>query len=111
MARRLPERYRVDEIVVRQHERALTVTAGRLGGAEIRPTRVFLWLGTRAPSGERIISMDAQPRLLRSVRRRHLDLGACHVSFLGNPALTLGLFAVKAVKKATAARAGEAPAA
>jgi len=109
MAQGLPERYRVDEIAVRHHERALAVTAGRLGGAEIRPTRIFLWLGTRAAGRERMISMDSQPRLLRSCRRRHLDLGACHVSFLGNPVLTLGLFAVKAVRKAAGGRNGGGP--
>src|SRR5680860_1567074 len=111
MARGLPERYRVDEIAVRDQERALAVTAGRLGGAEIRPTRIFLWLGNRALGHERMISMDSQPRLLRSCRRRHLDLGACHVSFLGNPVLTVGLFAVKAARRATGGRSGATPAA
>ncbi|MHB9150977.1 MAG: hypothetical protein ACYC33_13035 [Thermoleophilia bacterium] len=104
----LPERYSVDEIAVRDQERALAVTAGRLGGAEIRPTRVFLWLGTRTAGRERMISMGSQPRLLRSCRRRHLDLGPCQVSFLGNPVLTLGLFAVKAVRN-TVGRTGKTP--
>ncbi|HZK49747.1 MAG TPA: hypothetical protein VFD74_09145 [Thermoleophilia bacterium] len=111
MGQGLPERYRVDEIAVRHQERALAVTAGRIGGAEIRPTRVFLWVGTRTAGRERMISMDSQPHLLRSGRRRHLDLGACHVSFLGNPLLTLGLFAVKAVRRAAGGRSGATPAA
>lgn len=102
MPRELTRRYRVDEVAVRDQERALALTAGRLGGAELRPTRVFVWLGDRVGGREWVLPMGSEPRLLRaSRRRRHLDLGACHLSFLGNPAVTVALLAYHATRKAT----------
>lgn len=101
MVREITQRYRVDEVAVRDQERALALTAGRLGGVELRPTRVFVWLGDRVGRREWVLPMGAEPRLLRvSHRRRHLDLGACHLSFLGNPAVTVGLLAYHAARKA-----------
>ncbi len=108
MASELTRRYRVDEAAVRDQERALALTAGRLGGAELRPTRVFVWLGDRVSGREWVLPMGPEPRLLRaSRRRRHLDLGACHLSFLGNPAVTVGLLAYHVARKA--GRRGETP--
>ncbi|MHB1345136.1 MAG: hypothetical protein ACYCX3_12375 [Thermoleophilia bacterium] len=102
MANELTRRYRVDEAAVRDQERALALTAGRLGGAELRPTRVFVWLGDRVGGREWVLPMGPEPRLLRaSRRRRHLDLGACHLSFLGNPAVTVGLLVYHVARKAT----------
>ncbi|MBU2601865.1 MAG: hypothetical protein KKA32_06815 [Actinobacteria bacterium] len=91
----------VDETPSRNQERALAVTAGPLGGVELRPSRAFLWLGDRAAAREWVLPIDAHPRLLRGARRRrHVDIGPCSVSYLGNPALTLGLFAFRAARKA-----------
>lgn len=99
--RDLTRRFRADEVAVRDRERALALTAGRWGGAELRPTRVFVWLGDRDGGREWVLPMGAEPRLLRlSHRRRHLDLGVCHLSYLGNPAVTVGLLAFHAVRKA-----------
>ncbi|MCL5942264.1 MAG: hypothetical protein M1325_01860 [Actinobacteria bacterium] len=98
---RLHTAYAVEETATRHQERALILSAGRWGGAEIRPTRVFLWLGPHDPDRERVLPLGLEPRLLRVPRRRrHLEVGSCRVSFLGNPAVTLTLFAYNALKKA-----------
>jgi hypothetical protein len=111
MSRGLPERYRVDEVATRHQERALCFIVDRICGAEIRPTRVFFWLGSRRPGQEMMMSLDSPPRLLRSARRRHIDLGGLHLSFLGNPMVTLGLFGARAARRAWSGRGGQAPAA
>jgi hypothetical protein len=111
LAWRHPERYRIDELATRHQERAFALIVDRVGGIEIRPTRVFLWIGGRVPGNELLISLDLPPRLLRSARRRHLDLGPFHLSFLGNPLVTLGLFAARAVRRLIRQRRGQAPAA
>src|SRR5450759_3589012 len=83
--------YRVEEVVTRGQERGLSVTVGRWGGAELRPTRVFVWLGSRDLGHERVLPTGREPRLLRGARRRrHLRLGTCQIAFLGTPAVTLG---------------------
>jgi hypothetical protein len=87
------------------------VVVDYIGGLEIRPTRVFFWIGERAPGHELMMSLDLPPKLLRSARRRHLDLGPFHLSFLGNPLVTLGIFGVRSVRRALDRRRGQAPAA
>jgi hypothetical protein len=93
--------YRVDEVPTQGRERGLSVTAGRWVGVEVRPTRVFVWLGSRSQGHERVLPVGLEPRLLRSARRRrHLNIGTCHIAFLGNPALTLGLLGLNVARRA-----------
>lgn len=95
--------YHVEEVVTRGQEQGLSVTVGRWGGAELRPTRVFVWLGNRGLGYERVLPTGLEPRLLRGARRRrHLRLGACHIAFLGNPAVTLGLLGLNVARRAAA---------
>jgi hypothetical protein len=71
-------------------ERRVEVQVGGLFGIDLRPTRVFVWLGTRR-RGERILSLGAPPRLSRRPRRRReIVAGPLRVSALGNPIVTLG---------------------
>lgn len=96
---RLARRYRADEGGTRYCERSVCL-AGWAGGVEVRPTRVFLWLGSRTAGREWVYSLGSQPRLLRRARRRrHLDLGPFYLSFLGNPLLTLGLFLARVFRR------------
>ena len=93
--------YRVEEVVTRGQERGIAVAVGRWGGAELRPTRVFVWLGDRDLGHERVLPTGREPRLLRGARRRrHLRLGSCYIGFLGNPAVTLGLLSLNVVRRA-----------
>lgn len=93
--------YHVEEVVTRGQEQGLSVTAGRWGGAELRPTRVFVWLGNRDLGHERVLPTGLEPRLLRGARRRrHLRLGTWHIAFLGNPAITLGLLGLNVARRA-----------
>lgn len=93
--------YRVEEVVTRDQERGVSVTVGRWGGAELRPTRVFVWLGDRDLGHERVLPTGLEPRLLRAARRRrHIRLGTCQIAFLGNPAVTLGLLGLNLVRRA-----------
>lgn len=93
--------YQVEEVATRGQERGLSVTVGRWGGAELRPTRVFVWLGDRDLGHERVLPTGREPRLLRGARRRrHLRLGTCHIAFLGNPAVTLGLLGLNVARRA-----------
>ena len=96
--------YRAEEVLTRGQEQGLSVTMGRWGGAELRPTRVFLWLGSRDNGLERVLPTGREPRLLRGARRRrHLRLGTCHMTFLGNPVVTLGLLGLNVARRATTA--------
>ena len=94
-----PDTYRSDEEPSRHQERTIALQVSRWGGTEIRPTRVFLWLGERMQGQERMLALGARPRLLRIPRRRrHVEFLGCRVSYLGNPAMTLGLFVAQAVR-------------
>lgn len=94
-------RLRSDEVPTQFHERMLTLTAGRWGGLEVRPSRVFLWLGARQAGREWLVPLADKPRLLRRPRlRRHLSLGSrVDVSYLGNPAATFALFGYAVVRR------------
>jgi hypothetical protein len=95
-----PDTYRVDEEPTRLQERALAVQALRFGGTEIRPTRLFVWLGQRGSGQEWVLSLGSRPRLLRAPRRRrHFALAGCQISCLGNPAVTVVLCAYQAVRR------------
>jgi hypothetical protein len=81
-------------LVEQGRERQLSVQAGSLFGIDLRPSRLFLWLGDDRRGQERVVSLDRPPKVLRGQpRRRFLKLGAAEISYLGNPAVTLGLSA------------------
>lgn len=88
-----PRSYYVEELPTRQQERAFVVDAGDWGGAEFRPTRMFVWLGDRDLGHTRVLPLSSQPKLLRMPRRRrHVQVGAVRLSYLGNPLVTMVLF-------------------
>ncbi len=69
---------------------------GGLFGADIRPTRIFLWLGRG--HAERVIALGGAPRpLLRPRPQRALSLGPVRLWTLGSPALTLTQAALSAL--------------
>ena len=81
-------------IVEQGRERQLSIQAGSLFGIDLRPSRLFVWLGGERHGQERVVSLDRPPKVLRGQPRRHiLKLGAAEISYLGNPAVTLGLSA------------------
>jgi len=92
------EAYRRDEISVRHRERTLALFT-RIGGAEIRPTRAFVWVG-RDRQRQRIFALGLTPRVSgRARRRRHVDIRGWQVSYLGNPAATVALFAYNLARR------------
>jgi hypothetical protein len=100
-----PRSYFVEEVATRFQERALIVDAGGWGGAEFRPTRMFLWLGDRDLGHTRVLPLGAHPRLLRMARRRrHVQVGAVRVSYLGNPLVTMVLFVSRLVRSRLTSR-------
>lgn len=94
---------RVDEVATPFHERTVVVYVGGWGGAELRPTRLFLWLGRRESGHEWLLPLapGGPPRLLRRARRRrYLSLGrGWEVSYLGNPGVTLGLVGYRLARR------------
>ncbi|HEX2044338.1 MAG TPA: hypothetical protein VHF23_01785 [Gaiellaceae bacterium] len=85
---------------VRGVERSLEVRVGRLGGFELRPTRVFVWGGEAREGNERVLPLAATPRRLRVPRRRReLHAGPVEVRALGNPLLTVTLAGVHAARR------------
>jgi hypothetical protein len=75
-------------------ERQVTVQAGSLFGLDLRPSRLFFWLGDRHDHEPFIVSLDRRPRVLRFARqRRFVHLGGGQVSYLGNPLVTMWLAA------------------
>lgn len=102
----LSARYQVDETATRGQERAFSVTVGDWGGTEIRPTRVFMWIGPRERGVQRLLTTGRQPRLLRGARRRrHLHVRGLWLSYLGNPLVTLVLLGFNALRGAPTDRA------
>jgi hypothetical protein len=89
-------------------ERRVEVQVGGLFGIDLRPTRLFVWLGPRR-RGERILSLGAPPRLSRRPRRRReIVAGPVRVSALGNPIVTLGQTGLT-IARAARARGTELP--
>jgi hypothetical protein len=81
-------------LVEQGQERSLSLQAGSLFGVDLRPSRLFLWLGYERRGQERVISLDRPPKVLRGQpRRRFLRLGGAEISYLGNPAVTLSVSA------------------
>jgi hypothetical protein len=86
---------------VRGRERSFEIQVGRLGGFEVRPTRLFLWSGGEREVSERVLSLGSVPRNLSLPRReRELHAGSVHVRSLGNPLMTVALAGIHAVRKA-----------
>jgi hypothetical protein len=74
----------------RAHERSVQVQIGRAFGLDLRPTRLFVWLGAERHRA-RILAFGRPPRVLRLPRReRRWRAGPVQVTVLGNPILTLG---------------------
>jgi hypothetical protein len=97
--------FSIEQVATRHQERTFVVDAGAWGGAEFRPTRLFLWLGDRDLGHTRILPLHTQPKLLRMPRRRrHLQLGAVRMSYLGNPLVTMVLFGSRFVGSRLARR-------
>ena len=84
-----------DEEPTRHEERGIALRLGAWGGADVRPTRLFLWVGEREAGQEWLLPLGRSPRLLRRPRRRrHLTVRhRWEVSYLGNPFITAGMFA------------------
>lgn len=75
-------------------ERQVVLQLGPLLGLDVRPSRLFFWYGPDRTAGERIVSLDKAPRVLRQGRpRRFVRLPGIEVSYLGNPLVTLLLAA------------------
>ena len=80
-------------------ERSLEIQVGRLGGIDLRPSRLFLWGGEERKGSERIVSLGTPPRSLRIARReREMQAGAVHVRSLGNPLMTIALASVQVAR-------------
>ena len=83
---------------------------GGLFGVDVRPTRLFVWLGPRR-RGERILALGTAPRISRRPRRRReIVAGPVRVSALGNPIVTLGQTGLT-IARAARARSAQLPAA
>jgi hypothetical protein len=94
------ERRRSD-VRVRGRERELEVQVGALGGFELRPTRMFVWLGEERDQRQRIVSLGSAPRSLMIPRReREMLAGNLRVRSLGNPLMTVALAGVHAFRAA-----------
>jgi hypothetical protein len=90
---------RRSEVRVRGRERELEVQVGALGGFELRPTRMFLWLGEEREQGQRIVSLGSAPRSLMIPRReREMLAGSLRIRSLGNPLMTIALAGVHAFR-------------
>lgn len=78
----------------------MQVQVGRLGGIEVRPTRLFLWGGEEREGHERIVSLGTAPRSLLIPRReREVQAGAVRVRSLGNPLMTVALASVHVARR------------
>ena len=73
-------------------ERQVVLQVGPLLGLDLRPSRLFFWYGADRTEGERIVSLDRAPKVLRQGRpRRYVHLPGVEVSYLGNPLVTVML--------------------
>ncbi len=81
-------------LIEQGQERSFSLQAGPLFGVDLRPSRLFLWLGDERRGQEKVVSLDRPPRVLRGQpRRRFLRVGGAEISYLGNPAVTLSISA------------------
>jgi hypothetical protein len=89
-------------------ERGLMFQAAHWGGGELRPTRVFFWLGPTRDGREWVLSTGMPPRLFRRPRRRrHIQIGSCHLSFLGNPVFTVTLLTANSLRRLLDGNSGD----
>jgi hypothetical protein len=80
-------------------ERQVTVQVGRLGGFDLRPSRLFFWLGRDRDRRQRIVSYGRPPKVLRTPRRRaYVHLGGIEISYLGSPVVTVPLSLSRSVR-------------
>lgn len=78
------------------HERNVAVQVGPLFGVDVRPTRIFVWLGRGF--FERVIPLGGTPKPLAKHRRqRAVRLGPLRLWSLGNPGATIAQAAVSAL--------------
>lgn len=102
--------YEADAAPVSHRERSLRIQLDHVISLELRPTRLLIWWGEPGEIPDRVLALGGNPRLLRLPRRRrHLNLGAVHVSFLGNPLFTLLLPAVRVFRSLLVRRRSQAP--
>lgn len=81
-------------------ERSVEVQLGRLGGFDLRPTRVFVWGGGERKGRERLVSLGSPPRSLLIPRKeREIQAGAVRVRSLGNPVMTVALAGVHVARR------------
>ena len=81
-------------------ERSVQIQVGRLGGIDVRPTRLFLWGGAEREGRERIVSLGTAPRSLLIPRReREVQAGSVRVRSLGNPLMTVALASVHVARR------------
>lgn len=86
-------------------ERRLAVQVGVLFGVDVRPSRVFVWLGGRRPGEEAILPLGGAPALpRRPLAEKTTHIGPLEVTYAGSPAVTLPLSAGRAVRQALRAR-------
>jgi hypothetical protein len=92
-------------IVEAGQERQFTVQAGSLFGVDVRPSRLFFWVGPEREGHERIVSLGRAPKVMRAARhRRFVKVGAAEISYLGNPAYTLGVSLYRYARQLAQAR-------
>lgn len=88
------ETSRTSESLEKGQERQLSLQVSTLLGCDVRPSRIFLWLGAERGEYQWIASLDRRPRVLRFGRpRRHFHVAGVRASYLGNPVVTIGLAA------------------
>jgi hypothetical protein len=83
-------------VTERDQERQVAVQVGRSFGFDLRPSRLFVWAGAEREGHERIVSLGKPPARMQAPRRRRwLKVGPAEVSYLGSPAVTLPLSALR----------------
>jgi len=83
-----------------QLERSLAVDVWPVGGVEVRPTRVLVWLGPRR-SLLRVIPLGGVPRPpRRPVRERGYGIGPLRGHHRGSPLVTVTQAGARAVARA-----------
>jgi hypothetical protein len=85
---------------VRGRERGFEVQLGELGGFELRPTRLFLWPGSKREAHSRVLSLGRPPRNLLLPRSETVyRAGSVQMTSVGNPLMTIALAAVQTAKE------------
>jgi hypothetical protein len=83
-------------VTERGQERQVAVQVGRSFGFDLRPSRLFVWAGSEREGHQRIVSLGKPPARMQAPRRRRwLKVGRAEISYLGSPAVTVPLSAVR----------------